>query len=356
MKKIVCIICAVMLLTLSGCLDITGSFKPGSFGKTPREEAMIKAIAGKYGDLSQKGEPRFLEARMTSNIEDYIPVDTVTKYSKDAGKLYVWFVYDNFNNDQIEVEWIYVDESYSIHTFKAKTGEDLGRGAYILERPDDGWALGNYKVIIRGRGVEKTLTFAIIEGAMVAIPLSFENGNISLEEYKNQAPGWYFTHWEYYKHPNDTADSGGKIGKFANGDTYTEYMEGKGEKNNFTNITARKLSNGEIAASGHAVTIWTDPAVYFGANDRVAITVNRVVDSSWGINGFNASFDAADINPGGGTSGIIRFATPDGQTNVQNYQGTFQMQKAAKGKVGDIKAVIVYLNGHGFKYYYEWRE
>jgi len=46
------------------CLDIGGSFKPGSFGKTSREKAIINAIAEKYGDMTEKGDPRFLEARM----------------------------------------------------------------------------------------------------------------------------------------------------------------------------------------------------------------------------------------------------------------------------------------------------
>jgi len=54
-----------------------GSFKPGSFGKKPGEKAMVEAITKKYGDLSQKGEPRFLEARMTSAVQDFIPVDTL---------------------------------------------------------------------------------------------------------------------------------------------------------------------------------------------------------------------------------------------------------------------------------------
>ena len=142
---------------------------------------MVEAITEKYGDITEKGDPRLLEARMTSRIEEFIPVDTGTKYSADAEKLYVWFVYDNFNKDEIKVEWVYLDDDYSIHTFKAKTGEDFGRGAFIMEKPDDGWALGNNKVIIRGGGIEEILTFSIIEGATVAVPLPFENGKITLE-------------------------------------------------------------------------------------------------------------------------------------------------------------------------------
>ncbi len=172
----------------------------------------------------------------------------------------------------------------------------------------------------------------------------------------SSAPGWYFTHWEYYKNPSDTTDTGGKVGMFANGDTYTEYIEGKGDKNNFTNINTRKLSNGTIAASGTATTIWTDPPEYFSANDRPMITVNRTVGSNWAINKFSISFDNADINPGGATMGKISFATPAGETHVQAYSGSMQAEKMIKGTPGAKKAIILHLNGYGFKYYYEWKE
>ena len=354
MKKITSILCTLLLLVLllTGCLDIGGSFKPGSFGKTPKEKAMVEAITEKYGDLTQKGEPRFLEARMTSRIEEYIPVDTVTSYSEDAKKLYAWFVYDNFDNDDIEVEWIYLDDDYSIHTFKAKTGDDLGRGAFILEQPDDGWALGNYKVIIRGRGLEEVLTFSIIEGAAIAIDLPYENGKIGLKP----NPGWYFTHWEFYKNPSETTENGPIQGRTSAGDGILDYIEGKGEKNNFTYKHWRTYTDGTHIASGEVTTKWTDPPEYFSGTERPQFTVDQIVESGWGIVGFNATFDMEDINPGAGTEGNIGFGTPEGDGYVQTYQGIYQMKKAYEGRVGQKKAIILYLNGYGFKYYYEWRE
>jgi hypothetical protein len=30
-----------------------------------------------------------------------------------------------------------MDNDYSIHTFESETGEDFGRGTFILEKPDD---------------------------------------------------------------------------------------------------------------------------------------------------------------------------------------------------------------------------
>lgn len=170
------------------------------------------------------------------------------------------------------------------------------------------------------------------------------------------AAGWYFTHWEYYKDPSDTADTGPKQNRTSAGDGILEYRVGTGEKNNFTNKVWRTYTDGKLIASGEATTKWTDPPEYFSATDRPSITVNRTVESAWGISNFNVHFDMASINPGGGTSSYISFVTPDGQTHIQAYQGSFQMQKAIKGSVGAKKAIILYLNGHGFKYYYEWRE
>ena len=113
---------------------------------------------------------------MTSSTQNFIPVDKVLKYSKDSEELYAWFIYDNFNYDTITVEWIYLDTDYSIHTFESETGEDFGRGTFVLEKPDDGWPLGDYKVIISGAGVEESVEFEIIDGATVSIPLDLLDG------------------------------------------------------------------------------------------------------------------------------------------------------------------------------------
>lgn len=353
MRKVAFILCLILLIAAAGCKDITGTFKPGSFGKTPREQAMVEALKGKYGDLTQKGEPRFLEARVTSNVEDFIPVDTVSKYSQDTQKLYAWFVYDNFNSGQIEVEWIYADDDYSIHTFKEQSGEDFGRGAFILEKPDDGWALGNYKVVIRGQGLVEILTFEIIAGATVATPLPFENGEIAL----SPNPGWHFTHWEYCIYSQDYSLVGA-IRKMVAGkiDPVWDYIEGKGDKNNFTNICTRKYDNGDVVATGAATTTWVDPPTYFGGGEQPIIEITRVTESTWGINPLSITFDDETVGPGGKTIGAVEFVAPSGESYIQNYQGTLQLKKPLQGKVGDKKAIIFHLNGYGFKYYYEWKE
>lgn len=165
-------------------------------------------------------------------------------------------------------------------------------------------------------------------------------------------PGWYFTSWEYIIAPDD----GAKRGHFTNGDGYTDFSEGNGEKNNFIISLSRVGDNGKTIAAGSAEIIWTDPPAYFGADDLPAITVKRTVESGWGINAFSISFDGFDVNPGGGTSSTISFVTPDGARSVQEFDGIMTAQKMHKGAVGNKKAIILHQNWYGFKYYYEWRE
>lgn len=355
MKKMTLFLCAVILLALFGCRDIGDSFKPTSFGKTPREQAMVEAIGEKYGDLTEKGDPRFLEARMTSRIEDFIPADTVTKYAADAENLYAWFVYDNFYNDEIEVEWVYLDDAHSIHTFKTKTGEDFGRGAFILEKPDDGWAQGNYQVQIRGRGLTETLQFEITEQETVAVPIPFEDGKITLKP----NPGWYFTHWELMKSPIDVTEVGGRQNHVLGTSTMIwDYLEGTGDKNDFIVKSWRTYDDGSPVAAGDSHTVWTDPPLYFSGTDRPVINIKRESESDWGMNGFGASFDIPDHNsPTGVTASAIYFVSEDGKSTVQRYEGTMQMEKALQGRPGVKKAIMISVgNGYGFRYHYEWRE
>jgi len=170
------IIFFLALVALPGCKDIEGSFRPESFGNTKEENQMVQAITEKYGDLTARGDPRLLEAMMTSEVVNFIPVDKVAKYSKDSENLIAWFVYDNFNNDEIEIEWKYLDEGHVIHTFVSRTGDNFGRGAFILEQPEAGWPLGQYQVRISARGVEDTISFEVIDGATISGPLDILSG------------------------------------------------------------------------------------------------------------------------------------------------------------------------------------
>jgi hypothetical protein len=81
------------------------------------------------------------------------------------------------------------------------------------------------------------------------------------------------------------------------------------------------------------------------------------VESEWGIRRLNIHFLIAPSSiPAAEHQSYIEFVTPDGKTQVQTYQGNLQMKKTLEGWTGASKAIIIYLNGHGYKYYYEWRE
>lgn len=175
-SKLIVTLLMIGIIALSGCTDISDSYKPGSFGATEEEQQIVEAVTEKYGDMTSTGEPRLLEVMVTSSTQNFIPVDKVLKYSKYSEELYAWFIYDNFDYDTITVEWIYLDTDYSIHTFESETGEDFGRGTFVLEKPDDGWPLGNYKVIISGAGVEESVDFEIIAGDTVSTPIDLMDG------------------------------------------------------------------------------------------------------------------------------------------------------------------------------------
>ena len=175
--KAILIIFVVGLFLLAGCKDISGSYKPGSFGASAQDQKIVDYYKAKYGDLTASGTPRILEPLMSSDVQNYIPSNKVIKFSKDTTKLYAWFVYDNFKeNDMIAVEWKYLSTNFVIYTFNSSAGGDFGRGVFILEKPDTGWPLGKYEVTISGMGATSKMDFEVIDGATVTEPLPFDTG------------------------------------------------------------------------------------------------------------------------------------------------------------------------------------
>lgn len=187
--------CIILLSSFIGCKDIAGTLKArfnkatqgatatsaGNFGNTSEEQAMINAVTEKYGDLREQGSPRILELMLCSSVVNYIPADRVSQYSSNTPKFYAWFIYDNFNEDTISVEWLYLDDNYSIGTSKSKTGKDFGRGSFTLEAPDEGWPLGKYRVKVSGKGVTQTVDFGVIAGATQSVAILLPDGSVDLE-------------------------------------------------------------------------------------------------------------------------------------------------------------------------------
>lgn len=367
MKKItvVCLLLSLILL-LMGCSDIEDRFRPAAFGGTDEENAMVKTLIEKYGDLrATGGEPRFLEAMVTSRVENYIPVDTVLKYTQDTKELYVWFVYDNFNNDKVEIEWIYLDDNYSIHTFQSQTGENFGRGIFVLEEPDGGWPIGNYEVLIRGRGVEVSVPFEIITGSTEATALNVENGRIIFPI----KAGWYLVREEPVMSSNDVTIAGGIPQRQAGvAGTMYDYHEGVINKNEFIYGIRRTEEDGSIIfagtpreARGSKNIKWTDPPQFIAAEQKVTLTIDRTVGAlSWGVRTMSAGFYPIDVSPGQTSHGSPRFVTPEGRTAIRDsYNGTFVMDKGANPGTEQEKerAVLIDLGQrYGYRYIYQWRE
>ncbi len=197
-------------------------------------------------------------------------------------------------------------------------------------------------------------------GYLLGLGIGWDHATQTVLITRSAAPGWYLTRWEYVILSQDFslvgALKGSVIGK--TGSTWDTH-KGTGEKNDFTYAHTRTDDSGAVFNDGKTVTLgkvvtkWTDPPAYFSGTDRPVITIDRVVEATWGIGTMNIHFDNDTINPGGGTSSYLSFVTPEGKSIVQAYQGTLQMEKALKGTAGAKKAIILYLDGYGFKYYYE---
>ncbi len=182
MKKIIItILMLTLLLSLSGCLDIKDSAKAMGWGNSENEQAMISALNKKYGNLTGDGEPRIIELMVTTETEDFIPKDKVSKYSSSTPEFKAWFVYDNFDNEEVEIEFIFTDESHSIYTFTSETGDDFGRSDFTLESPDGGFPVGNYKVVVTGAGVTATKTFEVYDGATISTPIILPDGTVNID-------------------------------------------------------------------------------------------------------------------------------------------------------------------------------
>ena len=372
-----------MVLVLAGCFDISGKFRPGSFGNTKEEVAMLESLTEKYGNLAEKGgAPRFLEVMMTTYVENHIPRDSVSKYIQDTEELYVWFVYDNFDNDTLEIEWIYLDDNHTIHIFESQTGENFGRGTFVLEQPEDGWPTGNYKVIIRGGGIETSIPFEIISENMVSIPLEMGDGKITLPESSQTVgteptvsdnkmgeegtasstdPGWYLVREMPIMSNNDiTIHPDGGPGSTHSGDRYTDVHRGNIDKPIYDFIIERLFEQGDISASGSVRITWEDPSSYLAPGQKASISAEVEMIHSWAVGNMVASFDEVDVQPGYSSPSVIRFVTPEGKNIARgaSYSGNIQMVKEIpEGKPGDERAILInFGNGYGYRYIYQWRE
>ena len=364
--KLVALVAMLILciVALSGCTDISDSYKPGSFGATEEEQQIVDAVTEKYGDMTASGEPRLLEVMMTSSTVNFIPVDKVLKYSKDSEELYAWFIYDNFNYDTISVEWIYLDDDYSIYTFESETGEDFGRGTFILEQPDDGWPLGEYRVIISGAGIEESVNFEIIDGSTVSEPFDLLDG-ATIDSHKAEfgntgpsttsssvTPGWYLTTVEDY---GDESDDERYDVDYKRANVWTSIIGSKGET-----VQVRTISD--------------EPEDFYAAQEEIVINVRKEgLVIAPGEGGFedvsNICIDMADVAIDRGTSSHYYLEDKTygsffsmGWRDVNGddvKEGTFKANAPGENAFGgSFRIMYTYSNGAHYRtnYIYEWKE
>ncbi len=297
---------------------------------------------------------------MTTKVENGMPSDRVSEYAKGTKNLYAWFVYDNFNEDTLEIEWLYLTQNHSIHTFQSKTGTDFGRGTFILEQPDDGWPTGNYRVIIRGRGISATIDFKITDGATVSVPVMLPGGQVELPA----KAGWYLTGWDYLINPSDrTLQPNGYFKEMLQAGTTSKLydsIQGTGEKNDFTVAISRTSQSGAYIAGSTSTSTWDDPPSYLAPGESPKLEVARSYqdNGTWGQVGMVVKFDNNDLpGPNHATSGCVKFLTPDGKPAWHTYSGAVETGKPIPaGKAGQLKAIWIALEGYGYRYTYEWRE
>jgi hypothetical protein len=366
--KIVALVAMLLvgIVALSGCTDISDSYKPGSFGATEEEQQIVDAVTEKYGDMTASGEPRLLEVMMTSSTVNFIPVDKVLKYSKDSDELYAWFIYDNYNYDTISVEWIYLDTDYSIYTFESETGEDFGRGTFILEQPDDGWPLGNYRVIISGAGVEESIDFEIIDGATVSEPFDLLDG-ATVDSHKADfgntenddsssgvTPGWYLVEVEDYDEVTNLHDYYTYDVDYERGNVWTSTVGDDGET-----MQVRTISD--------------EPKEFYSAGEEIVINVRKEADTIAPGDLYlgdrsSISMDMGDVGVGGATSSHYYLTNEIYGTYIDmgrdDATGSFK-EATFKANVpgenafgGSFRILYQYGNGifYSTNYIYEWRE
>lgn len=166
-------------MVITGCGNTgTSTVKASQFGKTQKDTSLLTAVTAKFGDLGKSSTPRILNPIVTTGVVEYLPIDVVQAFSKDTKELFVWFIYDSFNNgDTGTITWKYLDTNEVIATddIVLKTSSDMkfGRYAGSIIAPDGGWPIGKYAAVISIKGIESTVNFEVMDGKTVSQEFTF---------------------------------------------------------------------------------------------------------------------------------------------------------------------------------------
>ena len=113
---------------------------------------------------------RISEAKMATSLdEDMLPVNLTDEFSPDTAKICLSIRLTNAPPDtEVKAEWIYVQgeiedlENYLIDTVSGQ-GENDAYVGFTLSRPDNGWPVGEYNVVLSIDGKKKlTVPFEVM--------------------------------------------------------------------------------------------------------------------------------------------------------------------------------------------------
>jgi len=136
---------------------------------------MFSYFCEKYGNLDEQGESRFLEVLVTDKIENNYPLTKVSSFSVDTEGFAIWFVYDNFKpNDEINVAITYIDTDEVMFVLPLRAVKDYGRVIFNLQKPLQGWFIGDYEILLIGNNINQTIGFSITEEQTIEQVLSWE--------------------------------------------------------------------------------------------------------------------------------------------------------------------------------------
>ena len=196
---------------------------------------------------------------------------------------------------------------------------------------------------------------------MTAILLSV---NILIPEkvYADNTKGWYLIETKYHLSSNDISIKGAiesRVMGTTSGYLLDRYTA-EGTEGNMTLTHSRTYNNGNPVAHVTYQVIWDTPPAYLSSNQKTGFNIESktISSKSWSSPYVNASFDSADLGPGGATAGYIDFYKEDGNNLVRDGKVYLETKKVIpEGRPEMKKAIILNLgSGYGYVYTYEWKE
>jgi hypothetical protein len=222
--------CIILLVLASGCGNISADTVKGKhFGNTfeasPANVKAMSCFTNIYGDLTAKGDPRFIEPLITTGLDqNNLPVNNVVKFPANQDPIYFFVIYDNFKkDDEVTVTWMFSsDTSKEVAKVVNKTADDYGRFIITFQKPDGGWNEGTNMIQVTSTyGTQKTIIFTVGGNTVETQPLTCSDSSTgsassvtttasvaqaAASVCPNVWGGTWDTRWNSYSNENDIVD------------------------------------------------------------------------------------------------------------------------------------------------------